>query len=68
VRWQHLGLNKAAFAVAPSPTRPNPDPPSADEAARVLSTAWADPEWGLLLWLTMITGRRRGYLGSAGNS
>jgi integrase len=60
VRWQHLGLNKAAFAVAPSPNRAKPDPPSADEAARVLSAAWADPDWGLLLWLTMITGRRRG--------
>lgn len=60
VRWQHLGINKAAFAVAPSPNRPKPDPPSADEAARVLSAASEDPDWGLLLWLTMITGRRRG--------
>jgi integrase len=60
VRWQHLGVNKAAFAVAPSPNRPKPDPPSADEAARVLSAAWSDPDWGLLLWLTMITSRRRG--------
>jgi integrase len=60
VRWQHLGVNKAEFALAPSPNRPKPDPPSADEAARVLSAAWEEPDWGLLLWLTMITGRRRG--------
>jgi integrase len=60
VRWQHLGVNKAAFAEAPSPSRPNPDPPSAAEAARILNAAWADPDWGMLLWLTMITGRRRG--------
>lgn len=60
VRWQHLGVNKAEFAVPPSPNRAKPDPPSADEAARLLSAAWAEPEWGLLLWLTMITGRRRG--------
>jgi integrase len=60
VRWQHLGVNKAAFAAAPSPSRPNPDPPSAAEAARILTAAWADPDWGMLLWLTMITGRRRG--------
>jgi integrase len=60
VRWQHLGVNKAAFATAPSPNRPKPDPPSAEEAARVLNAAWTDPDWGLLLWLTMITGRRRG--------
>src|SRR5207247_1460414 len=37
-----------------------PDPPSPDEAARLLNAAWEDPDWGLLLWLTMITGRRRG--------
>ncbi|MDT4914309.1 MAG: integrase [Pseudonocardiales bacterium] len=60
VRWQHLGVNKATFAEAPSPSRPNPDPPSAEEASRILNAAWADPDWGMLLWLTMITGRRRG--------
>ena len=36
------------------------DPPSPEEAARLLSAAWEDPDWGLLIWLTMITGRRRG--------
>jgi integrase len=60
VRWQHLGVNKATMAVAPSPNRTEPDPPSAEEAAALLNAAWADPEWGLLLWLTMITGSRRG--------
>lgn len=60
VRWQHLGVNKAAMAEAPSPNHTGPDPPSTKEAAALLSTAWADPEWGLLLWLTMITGSRRG--------
>lgn len=60
VRWQHLGVNKAAMAIAPSPERTEPDPPNADEAARLLNAAWSDPEWGLLLWLTMLTGPRRG--------
>jgi integrase len=60
VRWQHLSINKAALAAAPAPSRARPDPPSPEEAARLLSAAWADPDWGLLLWLTMITGRRRG--------
>ena len=60
VRWRHLGVNAAAFAVPPSPSRPAPDPPSPEEAARLLSAAWEDPDWGLLIWLTMITGRRRG--------
>ncbi|GAA4893789.1 hypothetical protein GCM10023203_54990 [Actinomycetospora straminea] len=60
VRWRHLGVNKAAMAEAPAPRRTEPDPPSADEAARLLNAAWSDPEWGLLLWLTMLTGPRRG--------
>jgi integrase len=62
VRWHHLGVNKAAFVVAPAPEQTEPDPPSADEAARLLNAAWADPEWGLLLWLTMLTGQRRGEI------
>lgn len=61
VRWRHLGVNKAALAMAPSPAPSEPDPPTAGEAALLLSEAWAaDPEWGLLLWLTMVTGSRRG--------
>jgi integrase len=62
VRWRQLGVNKAALAVAPSPEQTEPDPPSADEAARLLNAAWADPEWGLLLWVTMLTGQRRGEI------
>jgi integrase len=50
------------MAVAPSPNATEPDPPSAEEAAAILNEAWHDPEWGLLLWLTMITGSRRGEL------
>jgi integrase len=62
VRWRPLGVNKAAMAIAPFPERTEPDPPSADEAARLLNEAWSDPEWGLLLWLTMLTGPRRGEI------
>ena len=61
VRWRHLGVNKAAIAVTPPQAPSKPDPPSAEEAARMLSAAWAsDADWGLLLWLTMVTGSRRG--------
>jgi hypothetical protein len=60
VRWRHLGVNTAALARAPSPSRPEPDPPSAAEAAALLNAAWADPDWRLLLWLTMVTGTPRG--------
>jgi integrase len=62
VRWRYLGVNVAAMAEAPSPGRTRPDPPSEAEAVDLISDAWTDPEWGLLLWLTMITGCRRGEL------
>lgn len=60
VRWRHLGVNPAAMAEAPAPSKAEPDPPSATEAAAILNSSWQDPEWGLLLWLTMLTGPRRG--------
>jgi integrase len=62
VRWRYLSVNPAELANAPSPRKTKPDPPSATEAAALLAEAWSDPEWGLLLWLTMVTGCRRGEL------
>ncbi len=62
VRWRQLGVNPAALAVAPTANHSEPDPPSATEAAAVISTAWGDPDWGLLLWVIMITGMRRGEI------
>jgi integrase len=62
MRWGYVGVNVAAMAQAPSPRKPKPDPPSAQEAADLLNDAWTEPEWGLLLWLTMVTGVRRGEL------
>jgi hypothetical protein len=37
VRWHHLSVNEASPAIAPSPERTEPAPPSADEAARSLN-------------------------------
>src|SRR3954462_1529274 len=62
VRWRYLAVNPAELVSAPSPSATNPDPPTPQEAAALLSDAWRDPEWGLVLWLTMITGCRRGEL------
>jgi integrase len=62
VRWRHLGVNPAALAIAPSANHTEPDPPSAEEAAALIGAAWSDPDWGLLLWLVMITGMRRGEI------
>jgi integrase len=61
VRWEQIPVNKVELVEAPPPAPTEPDPPNAAEAARILNEAWSvDPEWGLFLWLTMITGSRRG--------
>jgi integrase len=62
VRWRHLGVNPAALAIAPRANHTEPDPPSAEEAAVLIRAAWSDPDWGLLLWVVMITGIRRGEI------
>ena len=54
---ERRGAGAGAVAASRDPTRR-----SAREAADLLNDAWTDPEWGLLLWLTMITGLRRGEL------
>jgi integrase len=60
VRWQQLGINRAELVDPPAPAPTEPDPPSPEEAAALLNDAWSDPEWGLFLWLTMLSGARRG--------
>ena len=62
VRWTYFAVN-AAKLVSPSRAKKStPDPPSAEEVAAILNEAWRDPHWGLLLWLVMVTGCRRGEL------
>jgi integrase len=62
VRWEWVGTNPVAKAVAPTMPAPSPEPPSASQAARIVSEAWKDPAWGLFVWLAMTTGARRGEL------
>jgi integrase len=62
VRWRWLASNPIEFAEPPAAPKPNPTPPSPVDAARILAEAWKDPEWGLLVWLVMVTGLRRGEL------
>jgi integrase len=61
VRWGWVGVNPMSTAQKPRLPSPDPDPPSPDEAARIVAAAWAeDVEWGLLVWLLLVTGARRG--------
>lgn len=62
VRWRWLAVNPVLFASPPAAPRPDPRPPSAEEAARIVEAAAESPDWGALVWLTMTTGARRGEL------
>lgn len=62
VRWRWVSTNPVSQAEPPRAPSPDPHPPSAEEAARLVREAWRDPDWGTLVWLTMTTGARRGEL------
>lgn len=62
VRWKWVTINPLPEAEPPAAPVPNPHPPSASEAARIVNEAWKDPDWGTLIWLAMTTGARRGEL------
>lgn len=63
VRWGWISVNPADQADKPALPHPDPQPPSVQEAARILTAAWkADPDWGTFVWLAMTTGARRSEL------
>ena len=62
VRWRWIGSSPIGQAEPPPAPKPDPRPPTAAEAARILREAWVDVEWALLLWVAMVSGARRGEL------
>jgi len=59
VRWEWMTANPAKAARKPKPTPPDPQPPTPDQAAAIINAAWEqDDEWGMLVWLLMVTVRR----------
>ena len=62
VRWHWVGTNPVLMIDPPAAKTPDPQPPSPEEAARIVDAAWEDPDWGTFVWLTMTTGARRGEL------
>jgi integrase len=61
VVWQWIAVNPAERANKPSLPHPDPRPPSAADAARLVERASTrDPDWGALVWVHMTTGARRG--------
>ncbi|GAB3837772.1 hypothetical protein GCM10028799_77360 [Kribbella italica] len=62
VRWKWVGVNPMPTGKPPAAPKPNPRPPTAAEAARILAEAFRDPAWGTFVWIAMVTGARRGEL------
>ena len=61
VRYDWADRNVAKNASPPHPRKREPDPPSPDQAARLLNLVWTeDEEFGLYLWTAFTTGARRG--------
>jgi integrase len=61
VRYEWTDRNVAKNARPPHPRKREPDPPSPEQAARLLNLVWAeDEEFGLYLWTAFTTGARRG--------
>ena len=61
VRYEWTDRNIAKNARPPYPRKREPDPPSPEQAARLLNLVWAeDEEFGLYLWTAFTTGARRG--------
>lgn len=61
-RWRWIGRNPMDAVDPPALPKPDPRPPTVAQAVRIFKEAWKDPDWGLLVWLAVTTGVRRGEL------
>jgi integrase len=61
-RWRWITANPVGEADPAPGVRHDPDPPSAEQAARIVNEAFRETWWGVLVWLAMTTGARRGEL------
>lgn len=62
LRWKWITVNPLDQAEPPRAPTPDPKPPTPDEAAAIVNEAFKDLSWGMLVWLAMTTGARRGEL------
>jgi integrase/DNA-binding transcriptional regulator YhcF (GntR family) len=62
VRWGWITINPLDQAEAPGAVTPDPHPPTPEQAAAIVNEAFKDLAWGMLVWVAMTTGVRRGEL------
>ncbi|OZM82998.1 tyrosine-type recombinase/integrase [Pseudonocardia sp. MH-G8] len=62
VRWGWVGRNPFEQTEPIPVPHPDPQPPTAAQAAAIADEAWRDLDWGMMVWLAMTTGVRRGEL------
>jgi integrase len=63
VRWGWIPFNPMDAVRQPSRPKPSPQPPSPAETARLVEEATRQSaEWGLYLWLAVVSGARRGEM------
>jgi integrase len=60
VRWEWIGRNPFELAEPISVPHSEPRPPTAEQAAVISAEAWRDLDWGMMVWIFMTTGARRG--------
>lgn len=61
VRWNWIAFNPAPAAKLPAKRRPQPQPPTSEQMARIVEAAFTvDAAWGMYVWLSAVTGARRG--------
>lgn len=62
IRWEWISTNPAQNAKKPAPPAPDPQPPTAEEAAAQVNECWRWGDLGPFAWVAMTTGARRGEL------
>ena len=60
VRWEWIGRNPFEMAEPIPVSHSEPHPPTAEQAAIISAEGWRDLDWGMMVWIFMTTGARRG--------
>jgi hypothetical protein len=57
-----ITINPLDQAEPPKSVKADPHPPTPEQVAAIVNEAFKDLDWGMLVWLAMTTGARRGEL------